>query len=320
VTPSAGDRVVVRFRKGPGAPADWRADEAATLSDVTGILESAAPGLRVRRGGESLHIPAELVVAVKVLSDKPVRNSEIRSVEVAAARAWPGLESEMIGGWFARAGGGFTRRANSAVPLEMGARLDTQTLELLREWYAARELPVLLSVVPRLVPRTHVPEDDHTSPVDVLTAPIGTTATTRADHAVTITDQPTDEWMATYADGRPIPDLPTARGVVCASRDGHLGFAEVRDATGDVVAIGRGAVTTGLKDEVWLGVSALHSHPEHRGRGHGRAVMGAIEAWGAAAGATSTYLQVETTNRHARQWYRRLGFGLHHSYGYVEYN
>ena len=109
-------------------------------------------------------IPAELVVAVKVLSDKPVRNSEIRSVEVAAARAWPGLESEMIDGWFARAGGGFTRRANSAVPLEMGARLDTQTLERLREWYAARELPAAaLRGVPARSPEPMYPKPIYTS-------------------------------------------------------------------------------------------------------------------------------------------------------------
>ena len=318
MNPSAGDRVVVRFRKGAGAPADWRADEAATLSDVTGILESATPDLRVRRGGESLLIPAELVVAVKVLSDKPVRNSEIRSLEVAAARGWPGLESEMIDGWLARAGGGFTRRANSAVPLEMGARLDSQTTDRLRQWYTARDLPLLISAVSRLIPSAHVPVADYTCTVDVLTGPVGTTATTQPEPTVTISDQPSDEWIITYADGRTIPDVSLARAVVCASDGGRLGFAEIRDPQGGVIAIGRGAVTTGLKDEVWLGLSALLTVPGHRGHGHGRSIMAAIEAWGATAGAASTYLQVETTNQRAREWYRRLGFGLHHTYGYLE--
>jgi N-acetylglutamate synthase len=318
VVASAGDRVVVRFRKGPGAPADWRADDAATLSDVTGILESADPDIRVRRGGESLRIPAELVVAVKVLSDKPVRNSEIRSLEVAAARGWPGLESEMIDGWLARAGGGFTRRANSAVPLEMGARLDSQTTERLRQWYTARDLPLLIAAVSRLIPGSHVPEADYTCPVDVLTAPIGTTATSTAGHPVTISDQPSDEWIAVYADRRTITDVSIARDVVTASDGGHLRFAEVRDPAGAIVAIGRGGATTGLKDEVWLGVSALLTVPEHRGHGYGRSIMAAIEGWGATAGAVATYLQVETTNQQAREWYRRLGFGLHHSYGYID--
>ena len=172
-SPSPGDRVVIRFRKGPGAPADWRADESATLSDVTGILQAGdASAMVVRRGSDEVRVPASLVEAVRVLSDKPVRNSDIRSLEVAAARSWPGLESTMINGWRARAGGGFSRRANSAVPLEMGARIDADTVTRLREWYAGRGLPLKLAVVTRLIPGSHVSVDDYVVTVEALTAPV----------------------------------------------------------------------------------------------------------------------------------------------------
>lgn len=320
MTPSPGDRVVVRFRKGPGSPADWRADDSATMSDVTGVLVSGPPAAEfvVRRDGEELRVPSELVVAVKVLSDKPVRNSEIRSLEVASARGWPGVESEMIHGWLARAGGGFTRRANSAVPLEMGSRLDSETLAHLRKWYAARNLPVKVAVVGRLIPGSHVSPDDYTTWAEVLTAPVGLLANdVIAD--VVIDDRPSDDWVAAYAGERGDSELPTVRAVISAVDDGHLGFATVLDEAGGVIAIGRGAVTTGLGDAVWLGLSALWTSPEHRGRGLGRAIVAALQTWGAGRGATATYLQVEAENTHAREWYRRLGFGLHHSYGYVTY-
>ncbi|ORM26914.1 GNAT family N-acetyltransferase [Williamsia sp. 1135] len=318
MTPSRGDRVVVRFRKGPGAPADWRGDPAATLSDVTGVLDSDSPDLVILRGAERVVVPADLVVAVKALSDKPVRNSEIRSLEVAAARGWPGVESEWIDGWLARAGGGFTRRANSAVPLEMGARLDAQTMNRLSEWYQARDLPIRIAAATRLLPGAHVSPADHVIDVDVLVAPVGSAASDgRGD--VSIDETPSKEWVAAYVGQRGDADRAVAAAVVGAVDDGKLGFATVRDDEGAVLSIGRGAVTTGLDNDVWLGLSALWTSADHRGRGLGRAVTSALEAWGAGIGASHTYLQVETGNTHARDWYRRMGFGLHHSYGYVEY-
>lgn len=318
VTPSRGDRVVVRFRKGPGAPADWRGDPSATLSDVTGILDSESPDLVILRDDERVVVPAALVEAVKVLSDKPVRNSQIRSLEVAAARGWPGIESEMINGWRARAGGGFTRRANSAVPLEMGARLDSQTMDRLREWYGARDLPVKIAAVTRLLPGAHVSPADYEINVDVLVAPVGAAASNMGAE-VTIDETASAEWVAAYVGQRGGADHSVAGAVVCAVDDGRLGFATVRDADGALVSIGRGAVTTGLGNDVWLGLSALWTAPDRRGEGLGRAVTSALERWGADLGAAQTYLQVEADNTHAREWYRRMGFGLHHSYGYVEY-
>lgn len=319
MTASPGDRVVVRFRKGPGSPADWRADESATLSDVTGVLVAdSTTDLVVRRGDDDLRVPAELVVAVKVLSDKPVRNSAIRSLEVAAARGWPGTESEMIDGWLARAGGGFTRRANSAVPLEMGARLDTSTLTRLREWYGARNLPVKVAAVTRLIPGSHVSPEDYLTVVDVLSAPVGLLATgSRAE--VAVDSSPSTGWVDAYTGERGDAGSPSARAVVSAVDDGRLGFATMRDDAGAVIAIGRGAVTAGLGDSLWLGLSALWTSPGHRGCGLGRSVLGALDSWGAGHGATDTYLQVEADNALAREWYRRLGFGLHHTYGYVDY-
>lgn len=318
MTPSRGDRVVVRFRKGPGAPADWRADESATLSDVTGVLDSDGPDLVILRGDERVEVPAELVEAVKVLSDKPVRNSQIRSLELAAARGWPGTESAMIDGWLARAGGGFTRRANSAVPLEMGARLDSQTMDRLRVWYAARDLPVRIAAVTRLLPGAHVSPTDYVVDVDVLVASVGSAASdSRFD--VAIEEMASNEWVAAYVGQRNGADHAVAAAVVGAVDGGRLAFATVRDRDGELLSIGRGAVTTGLENDVWLGLSALWTTPDRRGEGLGRAVTSALETWGAGIGASQTYLQVEAGNTHARDWYRHMGFGLHHSYGYVEY-
>ncbi len=48
---------------------------------------------------------------------------EIRALEHAAALAWPGTEQHWHDGWLLRAGGGYTSRANSAVPLDFSATI-----------------------------------------------------------------------------------------------------------------------------------------------------------------------------------------------------
>ena len=50
-----------------------------------------------------------------------MRTVDIRNLEHAAALAWPGVEQQWLGGWLLRFGRGSTRRANSAVPLDVEA-------------------------------------------------------------------------------------------------------------------------------------------------------------------------------------------------------
>ena len=71
-------------------------------------------------------IAADDVVAIKALAAAPVRTGDIRNLEHAAALAWPGVEQQRLGGWLLRFGRGSTRRANSAVPLDVstGSRRD----------------------------------------------------------------------------------------------------------------------------------------------------------------------------------------------------
>lgn len=69
-----------------------------------------------------------------------------RELQRVAARGWPALETEPLGEWTLRASGGFTRRANSVLPLgDPGVPLDT-ALERIGQWYAARGLPPVIVV------------------------------------------------------------------------------------------------------------------------------------------------------------------------------
>ncbi|MFV3113077.1 GNAT family N-acetyltransferase [Gordonia amicalis] len=315
-----GDRVVVRYLLGQSTPADWRGNPGAAQSDVTGILIDDADPIRLERDGEVVSVPASSVTSVRLLSAKPVRNSEIRTLESVAARSWPGVETAWIAGWFVRAGHGFSRRANSAVPLDRSAHPDATTLRRIAQWYADRGLPPLLALPERLMTASTVGGVEDIE-VQMLTGDLPALAARLAESrsdAVRLADDPDADWLAAYAGHRSGHDADTVRQVVTAG-DGPRAFAAIHADTGSSVAtaIGRGVVTESPDGRRWLGLSALWTDPERRRSGLSSQVLAALVAWGAEHGAGHAYLQVETTNRLAGAWYRRVGFGLHHSYRYV---
>ncbi len=312
-----GDRVVVRYLLGESTPADWRGNPDAAQSDVTGILVDDADPLRLERDGEVVSIPVDAVTSVRLLSARPVRNSEIRALEHVAARAWPGVEHAWIDGWFCRAGHGFSRRANSAVPLEMSARADLPTLQRIARWYAERGLPPLLALPDRLMKASTVGgvEDIEVQALTCDLSQLSDRLAGTVSAPAVLTDTPDESWLTAYSARGTVDDLGSVRAVVAAGQ-GPPVFARI-DENGAVASIGRAVVTEAGDGRRWLGLTALWTDPSRRGSGLSTRVLGTLAAWGTANGADSAYLQVETTNRTAGAWYRRLGFGLHHTYRYL---
>src|SRR5699024_7901912 len=124
---AVGRRVIVRRELTP----EEAAESGKKVTDVIGHVVSLAP-LVVRPSSKSSAgpdgEPAEPVdftpydvLVVKALPDQVVRNSDIRAVETATAKAFPGIEHAWAGQWLLRAGDGITERSNSALPIGPGA-------------------------------------------------------------------------------------------------------------------------------------------------------------------------------------------------------
>lgn len=336
-----GDRVVVRYRLGASAPADWRdAPNPApgpgrpSLSDVTGRLVDDGDPVRLDRDGTIESIPAAAITSIRLLSSVPVRNSDIRALERAAAVAWPGLDHEFCDGWLLRSGAGISRRANSAIAVDRDARADADILAAIDAWYAARQLPVLVAVPERLLtrqiagepvgPEVHVlttdldgdhhtgdnhPGDDHAGHVPDSVPVVSTSAT------------PSREWVRAYLGddtqlGAAGLDAGAALLTGLADPTGMVAFATIEE-NGRPVAIGRGAVTSDGHGGRWVGLTALWTAPGHRRRHLGDAVMSRLLRWGAEQGAARAYVQSESDDRVAGSWYRARGFALHHRYHYL---
>lgn len=329
-----GSRVAVRIRIGthqtdPGRPGPSQTDVVGRLvgADAASLLVERDTPARFTNpvpgetgpgesgpgdSGRTVRIERSRVVALRVIPERPVRRSEVRALEGALARTWPGTEQESVAGWWCRAGAGITRRANSAVSLSPDAALDEHARAAVAAWYRSRGLTPTLAVVGRLHPQF----------TDTAALRYPTLVMTRgADEAPLATESEIDPVIGAEP-YRAVAQRSRGLTSPAAASDGL--WREVTagvDSTIEFLTLGPGA-TGGARVAIdqqsgWGTIAGLWVAPEERGRGLGRALTVAAMRWALANGATGLALQVETNNP-ARRLYDELGFTAHHEYGYLE--
>ena len=266
---------------------------------------------------------------------------DIVSLQRRCARTWPGLEQARLGEWELRAAGGFTGRANSALPLGDPGMPLPDAVDRVVAWYAERglrprfQLPARLpaaqdrrpgssdgEVVPGVAelcdargwisePWTAVMLADPTA-ADAMAADAIAAETDvwsgngLPDPELRWSPKPDSDWMSRYhRAGRVPPDA--ARRVVAAAPAHYLSLR----THGELIGIGRLALAGDLAV-----LSAIEVVPRGRRRGLGSLITRALVARGVQCGAALTCLQVLADNAAAIGLYRRLGFWTDHHYRY----
>jgi N-acetylglutamate synthase len=233
-------------------------------------------------------------------------------VERALQLAWPALEEQACGDWLARFAPSVSRRSNSANPVraEFGdLAADIATCEAL---YRTRKAPALFRVPTIVSPGVDERLDRLNYRVE------GETVTLFADIAaaaarspgVTIVRRPESDWLAAMAALQAqTPDQATIYRRIIESVTIPAGFAGLR-VEGEWAALAFGAIHDGL-----LCCESVVVDTRRRGRGHARAMMTTLIAWGAEQGARAICLQVAADNAAGRALYRALGLSRE-LYGY----
>ncbi|MFI9047517.1 GNAT family N-acetyltransferase [Streptomyces sp. NPDC053427] len=315
-----GKRVSVRRLTG-GGPGE------AAFTDAVGVLTSWDAGVLsiTRRSGETVRIDEASLIAGKVVPAAPARRrvpaATTRELQQVAARGWPAVETERLGEWTLRASGGFTRRANSVLPLgDPGLPLDA-ALERIGRWYGARGLPPTIVVatgradgdeaLAAELDRRGWTAERHTSVRIAALAPLADTdAPGGAAPRVALSREPAAQWLALYnrtGDG----SGPTADALKVLTGGPSVWFATVPAPDGSAAAIGRVVI-----DGRWAGFAAVEVAPAQRRQGLATLMMAALAQRALDEGASAAYLQVEADNDGARGLYDRLGFADHHGYHY----
>ena len=260
----------------------------------------------------------------------------VLELERIAARGWQATSTAVVGDWLLRAGGGFTGRANSVLPLGSPGMTIGAALAEVEQFYRGQGLPPLFQI-PRCDQTAELEaflDDrgwDPFNPTMVLVADVRDAADrcppVQGWPPAVFEPGPSADWLARYTyRGSALP--PSAAAILQNAEPVVFGSVVLPGVTGhpaperlaaepdrarhrDVVAVVRGALTDG-----WLGVTALTVDPSRRRSGAGRHLMGELLRWADCRGARHCYLQVAADNEAALQLYSRLGFSEHHRYHY----
>ncbi|MGW3142455.1 GNAT family N-acetyltransferase [Streptomyces sp. NPDC001139] len=304
-----GKRVSVRRLSDPG-------DSIEKFTDTVGVLTSWDDGvlLITRKGGESVRIPESSLVAGKVVPAAPARRrgpaASYRELALVAARAWRPVESERLGEWELRAAAGFTRRANSVLPLgDPGLPLD-EALAVVRRWYGDRGLPAYVQTATggEGTQELLCAELERRGWVREVTAELWTGALApladRAEGTGVVLSREADEaWLARYQ-RKGVSEV----ALKVLGSGPSVWFATVPGAEAPA-AIGRCVV-----DGRWASFAAVEVDPAMRRRGLATTVMAALARRALDEGASAAWLQVEEDNAGARALYTGMGFAAHHAY------
>ena len=238
----------------------------------------------------------------------------VRKIEEAALNAWPAVRQMDYDGWVLRMTGGPSKRINSVNVLRPSQYPLAEKVDYCEMLYQRVGLPLIFRLPEPLTPqrlKAGLEGLGYQSfdPTLVLGRAVGGDPNLTKD--LDIRQMSALDWLAVRAW---MMGLPLSRVYYHAEilplilpEKALLGLF----ANGLPAACGMGVLQGDL-----LGYFSIYTRPTMRRRGYGRAVMAALEQWGADRGAKRSYLQVEGDNQPARAMYARLGFEQLYHYEY----
>lgn len=236
-----------------------------------------------------------------------------RRVEEASLNAWPALQQALFDGWVLRFSRGFTKRANSIVPLYPAQQSAMEKIRYCENLYSRERLKTIfrLTTVVESGPLDGLLAArgyDRVDPTCVLVRKLD--GTRFAAHPA-FREVPRAQWLDAYAHAADVPAAGQQLHAMLLSaiRTEHVFGAIFVD--GSAVACGIAVLEREL-----VGLFDIVTHPSARRRGHARALVESLLNWGRSAGAHHAYLQVVEANGPGRALYAQLGFTQLYDYWY----
>lgn len=235
-------------------------------------------------------------------------------VEEASLNAWPALQQMLFDGWLMRFTGGFTKRANSIVPLYASRQPIAEKVRYCENLYARDQLQTIFRLTSI---HDNAALDQYletlcyaiTDPTQVLTLDLTNREPGDADSRLRLLQR--DEWLAAYA---ALTGMPAAarnlHGAVLKGIRVECAFAVLGDPA-DPLACGLAVAERDV-----LGLFDIVTATNHRRGGHGTALVRSLLAWGHNQSCDTAYLQVVSDNTAARALYALVGFESCYHYWY----
>ena len=238
----------------------------------------------------------------------------VRQIEEAGMNAWPAHQQMLYDGWLLRFADGYTKRANSVMPVyESSLDLDVK-IDHCEAIYRQQGLPPIFRLTP-------LAQDD----LDLILAGRGykehhpTHVLTRSlvdwDGSVfseiVIRELPLAQWMGVFSEisGSLVEKQPAHAEILRNIINPCLMTAV--EKSGKWVACGLGVI-----ERDWFGLFDIVTRPDARRQGLGTQLIAKMLDWAKSQGATKSYLQVMANNIPAMGLYAKEGYADAYRYWY----
>lgn len=239
---------------------------------------------------------------------------QIKTIEDLSLNAWPSHQIELYDGWLLRFSYFYTHRTNSVEQIGSSSIPFDTKITYCENQYQKWNTPSIFKISPL------VPEDfdlqlqkrgyhiEHTT--DVMTRSLDSYQTVPIHPDICLETVISPQWI----DG--LFALKGTTDIIHRKIVPSMYHAIPKDTIAASFVQNGKTVATGLGilDRSYIGIYAIHVHPDYRGRGFGSAICNAILSAGIQKGAQNAYLQVVKDNLSAQALYRTLGFDMLYTY------
>lgn len=245
----------------------------------------------------------------------------IQQLEEISMNAWASPYQTMYDGWVLRYANGYTRRANSVIPLYPSNVPLNEKIQRCERFYEQRALPTYFKVT-----NASYPQEldgvlaEHGYAVIAQTSVHALDLTRKAlSHQldtpnIDVRSYPSPIWIETFCFMNKV--RPMYHQLVRQMFADHL----LQPANFIMLWEGKTPIATAVIviERGFAGIFDVIVHPQMRGRGVGRQLMEYVLWLSGESGAHTAYLQVTLSNPTARALYESLGFREAYQYWYRE--
>ena len=242
-----------------------------------------------------------------------VSQTEIRSLEEAALNGLPALRTQHFDGWLLRFSAGYSRRANSVVPLYRSTRSLGEKISYCESEYARAALPCIFKLSPASAPEDldeQLSDMGYERDAETLVQTVSLNSHVRQPDEVDIYDSPDGPWLEAWRQLSPRTEQSDILAKLLRAVPAPAAYAVVQRG-GAYLGCGRAVLSGGT-----VGLFDLLVAENHRRQGIGFQLAQARLSWARERGAELAYLQVMGGNVNARRLQERFGFREAYRYWY----